>query len=104
MSADEPLLRPRPTPHLPAVLLIDALCQAAACLAGLREGPGHRGVLAGLRGLTLGGVAVPGDRLVFKVREDGAFGALSAVHAEAHRDGDAAPLCAGRLLLAVTTP
>lgn len=105
VSADDPWLGPT---GLPAPLLIEALCQAAACLNGLSlaasSAPAaHRGYLVGLSDVTFTAPAQAGDVLHLSVRREGGLGAMQAVRGEVLRadDGERRPLASGRLLLAV---
>lgn len=93
-------------------LLIEALCQAAACLNGLtaaegKTGAPHRGVLAGLADFQFhkgghGAPLAPGDRLRMEVQRERALGALQSFSGRLWR-GEAL-LCGGRLLFAVSFP
>lgn len=102
MSPSDPWLSPA---GLPATLLIEALCQAAACLNGLStsDPQGHRGVLAGLSDFQFyreEGDLRSGDRLRLEVQRERALGALQSFSGQLLRDHR--PLCAGRLLFAVS--
>ena len=106
MSPSDPWLSPA---GLPAPLLIEALCQAAACLNGLgslaHRGPAHRGYLVGLSDFQFPAPAVAGDLLYLSVQREGGLGAMQAVRGVVTRAADdtRAVLATGRLLLAVMT-
>lgn len=130
LSADDPWLAAQG--ELSPLLVVEALCQAAACLNGIearaaqRGGPKvagpqrHRGYLVSAAGFEFPDRARVGERLSLQVAREGRMGAMVSfqARAEAHAPdgGDGAPggpaagsdsatgrlVAAGRLLFAVT--
>lgn len=98
VSAADPLI-PHPAgepAELPATLLLEMLAQAG----GFLEADSLRGqaiFLAGIQDVQFQGSVHAGDRLRLEVQPEAAFGAISRVRGEVHRDG--ALLCSARLLL-----
>ena len=82
VTADDPLI----ADALPATLVIEALAQTAALIAGAEVGQ-HRGMLVALRDVRVASAATAGDLLSLRAERTGALGALHRVTAEA-RVGD----------------
>lgn len=114
LSGDDPLLTRDGL--LPGPLVIEALCQAAACLNGLAlaaaaagSGPGqaHKGYLVAVSDFHFHGAARAGETLVLQVTREGRRGPMHAFTATAEARGEggapARPIAAGRLLFAVST-
>ncbi len=116
ITADDPLY-PQPEPALPGTLVIEALCQAAACLNGLllraavetrSTEPPHRGYLVALTDFRFHDVVQTGETLVLKVMREGSLGAMQAFAATASAISMNGPtgqnprnIAGGRLLFAL---
>jgi 3-hydroxyacyl-[acyl-carrier-protein] dehydratase len=105
LSVGDPLLSPGAA--LSGTLVIEALCQAAACLNGLEAaGPGHRGYLVAVSDFRFPGIAQAGDTLVLEVARQGQLGRMhSFVGTAVARSGPLAvprEVAAGRLLFALS--
>jgi 3-hydroxyacyl-[acyl-carrier-protein] dehydratase len=96
VSANEPWTRPAPgdPPEtlLPAFLLIESWCQAAAILAGGGTpnpdvGSGSAVLLAVMKGIQLPGAARPGDVVTHDVRLVRVVGQAAILAGAAHVDG-----------------
>jgi 3-hydroxyacyl-[acyl-carrier-protein] dehydratase len=85
VTRGDPLL-PELGDALPAVLVLEAMAQTAALLAGQSVGA-HRGYLVAVRDLRCESQARAGDLLELTARREASLGALQRVHAEA-RVGD----------------
>jgi 3-hydroxymyristoyl/3-hydroxydecanoyl-(acyl carrier protein) dehydratase len=130
VTCDDPLLPPG-AEALPPLLLIEALCQAAACLNGLealaaagpaglpalesahREGGRrHRGYLVSAAGFEFPDQVWIGELLVLQVTREGRMGQMASFQAEARAEapgeapgerlGGGRLITSGRLLFAVT--
>lgn len=111
ITAADPLL-PLPSAgaagalRLPETLIIEALCQAAACLNGLAAPgphPPHLGYLAGISDFVFHAPVSVGETLLLSVRRGSRLGALVSFDAEASTAGQVR-IAQGRLLFAVPAP
>ncbi len=82
ITRDDPLVGDT----LPRVLLVEAMAQTAALLAGGELGA-HRGYLVALRAVTFEDFARVGDIVELHARHAGRLGALRRIAAEARVDG-----------------
>jgi len=71
---------------LPSTLIVEALAQTAALIAGAEVGA-HRGYLVALRDVRVEGQARPGDTISLSAKRTGTLGSLHRVLGEAHVDG-----------------
>jgi 3-hydroxymyristoyl/3-hydroxydecanoyl-(acyl carrier protein) dehydratase len=87
LTRDDLLLRGAPL--LPPTLVIEALCQAAACLNGLeaehaqRGQKQHRGYLVSISDFRFPGCARGGDTLLLAVQREGGLGRMQSFAATA---------------------
>jgi 3-hydroxymyristoyl/3-hydroxydecanoyl-(acyl carrier protein) dehydratase len=82
VTADDPLVGDA----LPATLIVEALAQTAALIAGAEVGQ-HRGFLVALKDVRVESAARPGDTLELSAQRTGTLGALHRVRAEARVGG-----------------
>jgi 3-hydroxymyristoyl/3-hydroxydecanoyl-(acyl carrier protein) dehydratase len=71
---------------LPATLIVEALAQTAALIAGAEIGR-HHGMLVALKNVRVDGAARVGDTLELVARRTGTLGALHRVSGEARVEG-----------------
>ncbi len=82
--------------QLPAILMLEMLAQAGGFLEA-ESLQGQAIFLAGIQDAQFHGTVRAGDRLRLEVQPEAAFGAISRIRGEVHREDEL--LCSARLLL-----